>query len=69
MEMTAPHCIEGAECFACKCAVWRKRGAPPVTYVGGQDSFHNAQGTLRDRERQAIADARRGGYEPERYQS
>ncbi len=66
--MIVAHCEKGADaCFGCKCLYWRTNGAPPVKYVGGQESFHNAQGTLADRERRAVADARRGGYEPERY--
>lgn len=66
--MMLAHCDKGPDdCFGCKCLYWRTGGGLSVSYAGGQDSFHNAQGTLADRERQAVADARRGGYEPERY--
>ena len=66
--MIDAHCHLGPDaCFGCKCRYWRHNGGLKVAYVGGQESFHNAQGTLADRERQAVADARRGGYEPERY--
>lgn len=61
-----PHISEPDANFCCKMTYMRANGAFGVTYAGGRDQFHNGE-SLQSRERQAIADARSVGIEPERY--
>ncbi len=61
-----PHLMEPDDNFCCKMTYMRANGAFGVTFQGGRREFHDS-GSLRERERQAIADARAGGIEPERF--
>lgn len=61
-----PHYFDPDHHFCCKMRYWREKGAPTVTFgPGGREVFHN-EPSVAARERQAIADARAGGIEPER---
>jgi hypothetical protein len=60
------HCDLGPDvCFGCKCAYWRDGAGAPLKFTYGRNDFHGP--TVREREREAIADARRQGIEPERF--
>lgn len=60
------HSSSGADaCFGCKMAYMREHRSLAVTYAGGREVFHD-EPSVRVREKQAVADARRGGIEPER---
>lgn len=60
-----PHQYEPDLHICCKLRYWRDQGAPAITLQGGREQWHN-EPSIGAREKQAVADARSVGIEPER---